>query len=459
MRVSARLARTHPCAALASVVVGFGAFGLVGCSERDSYLIAAASKTEPEPTETIVLSQAVQDAIDERPIGGASLTSGTTGGGTYAEARAAKALFRVATLSELELRVSGDEPAVVVIEAGAYVGSGAERSVSACLQDCAADDPIERQTLAAASCTNGEALMDVVVTSDTLRIGSNKTIIGLDAGARLVNVSVSLDGSSNVIVRNVGVERLDSEVPTNSDGFSLRAAHHVWLDHVSLSDISHAALSIISSWDQDQDQAIVEEAGYVTISNADFDGFLDKSCSQRSESVLTTNRSPAITITRSWFHDARIRVPNLFGPGTWAHLFNNLWDDIDGRGLAVSCGAAAIAQGNVFQEAHNGIYNSDSGLSDWQFCATGFYGVLYAPSVAGGAEANLLDATSSQNLGGQPVTGEGLALPTSLGGSEYELTVPVESGTSTQTYRVMLAAEPAALASELPKTAGTGHLF
>lgn len=457
MRASARLARTRPCAALASVVVGFGALGLVGCSERDSYLIAAASATEPEPTEALVLPQAVQDAIDERPLGGASLTSGTTGGGTYAEARAAGALFRVATLSELELRVSGDEPAVVVIEAGSYVGETAARSVAACHQPCAADDPRREQTVAAASCTNGEALFDVAVTSDSLRIGSNKTIIGLDAGAWLDNVSVSLDGSSNVIVRNIGIKGVDSEVPTGSDGFSLRPSNHVWLDHVSLRDISHSALPIVSSWDQEQDQAIVEEAGYVTISNADFDGFLDSSCSQRSESVLTTNRSPALTITRSLFRNARIRVPNLFGPGTWAHLFNNLWDDIDGRGLAVSCGAAAIAQGNVLERAHNGLYNSDSGLPDWQFCATGFYGVLYAPTEEGSVEANLLDAASSQNLGGQPATGDGLTLPVSLGGSEYEVTVPVASGT--ETYRFTLAPDPAAFARELPESAGVGHLF
>ena len=70
-----------------------------------------------------------------------------------------------------------------------------------------------------------------------------------------------------------------------------------------------------------------------------------------------------------------------------------------------------------------------------------------------------LDAASSQNLGGQPATGEGLTPPTALGGSDYELTVPVESGTTTETYRVTLAPEPASLAEELSETAGVGHLF
>jgi pectate lyase len=171
------------------------------------------------------------------------------------------------------------------------------------------------------------------------------------------------------------------------------------------------------------------------------------------------NRNPAITIANSWFRRARIRAPNLFGPGTWAHLYNNLWSDIDGRGLAVSCGAAAIAQGNVFQAAHNGLYNSDSGLPDWQFCAVGRFGTLYAPGGGAGAEANSLDSTSTQNLGGQPATGEGLTTPTLLAESDYELTAPIDSGTSTQTYRVTLAEDPEALADIVPSNAGVGQLF
>lgn len=141
-----------------------------------------------------------------------------------------------------------------------------------------------------------------------------------------------------------------------SNGISLAPADHVWLDHLTLRDISRGSVSIVSTWDQEHAQALVQEAGYVTLSNVLFDGFVSGSCSQRSESVLTTNRTPALTVTRSWFSGARIRTPNLFGPGTWTHLFNNLWTDVDGRGLAVSCGAAALAQGNVFRTTHNGSW-------------------------------------------------------------------------------------------------------
>lgn len=443
-----------------SVLTGLAVFIAAGCTERDSDLIVAVVRepTSP-PSELLVLPRNVQAVIDERPTGGASLTSGTTGGGTYTDSQANKTLFRVSSLEDLKLRASGDAPAVVVLDAGTYTGSGDARSVQACLRACEADDPNAERTAPAAQCTNGESLFDVDLRSDVVRVGSNKTVIGLDEGARLVDVSVSLDGSSNVILRNIAIENLDTDVSTRSDGISLAPAHHVWIDHVTLSNISHTALPIVSTWDQDQDQAVVDESGYVTITNSDFDGFLGSACSQRSELVLTTNRNPAITIARSWFRRARIRVPNLFGPGTWAHLYNNLWSDIDGRGLAVSCGAVAIAQGNVLEAAHNGLYNSDSGLPDWQFCAVGYFGALYAPTDAADAETNLLDSASTQDLGDAAPPDSATTTPRRLDGSEYELTVPVESGTRTETYRVTLASDPALLADDIPMTAGVGRLF
>lgn len=429
---------------------------MTGCTERDSDLIVAGV----DAGVPVTLGQTVVDAINERPTGGASLTSGTTGGGTYLDARAANALFVVNTLDDLKARVSGDAPAVIVIEAGTYAGSAMGRVVQGCQLACDPDDPITMQTVPASSCTTGASLFDVTLTSDTLRVGSNKTIIGLDTGAHLVNVGVSLDDSSNVILRNLAVEHLDSQISMVGDGISINPANHIWLDHVSVADISNSGLPIVSTWDQDQNQALVVESGYLTISNCAFDGTVTSSCSQRSQLMLTTNRNPAVTIFGSWFHHARIRVPDLFGPGTWVHLYNNLWSDIDGRGLAVTCGAAAIAQGNVFQATHNALYITDSGAPDWQFCGPGVFGILYAPTAASaGAELNSLDAASSLNLSGQPATGQGITPPTALGGDDYELTAPVSSGTSTQTYRVTLAADTTTVASSVQATAGVGHLF
>jgi pectate lyase len=140
------------------------------------------------------------------------------------------------------------------------------------------------------------------------------------------------------------------------------------------------------------------------------------------------------------------------------HLFNNLWSNIDGRGLELSCGAAALVQGNVFQATHNALYDSDSGAPTWQFCMTGFFGTLYAPIATGGADDNQLDTSSTMNLGGQTATGDGLALP-KMDGADFVLTVPVASGTSTATYRVTPAPDTSTVAADVQARAGIGHLF
>lgn len=435
-------------------VVPVAAVLWLGCQVRDSELIVGPSDTSLPP-----LSQAVVDAIDARPVGGASLTIGTTGGGTYEQALGTGAIYLVSTLADLKDRVSGDTPSVVLVAEGIYAGAGEPRTLQACTQDCSANDPVPQETLESSSCPSGATLFDLTITTDTLRVGSNKTIIGLDGGARLVDVSVVLDGSSNIILRNLSVESVSSGIVPVTDGISLDPADHVWLDHLTLTDISATSLDVVSTWDQTNAQALVQQSGYLTVSDVLFDAFVSGSCSQRSERVFTTNRTPAITVTGSLFEGARIRSPSALGPGTWMHLYNNLWNNIDGRGLELSCGASVIAEGNGFQSAHNGLYNSDSGSPTWQFCMTGYFGSLYAPTTTGGVEQNLLDSSSSMNLSGQSAAGTGLTLPVVTGGTDAELTVPVASGTSTQTYQISLAPDPSTVAVQVQAAAGMGHLF
>ncbi|MGC4086531.1 MAG: hypothetical protein QM756_01280 [Polyangiaceae bacterium] len=273
---------------------------------HDSDLIVRREGATPLPVPAAVIA-----AIDERPLGGASLTSGTTGGGTYAQARDSGAIHLVTTLSDLKLYASGDAPAVVLVAEGRYVGAAETRIVQACHQACEADDPIPEQTVSVSDCTHGEAIFELEFNTDTLRVGSNKTIIGLGKGAHLVDTTLVLDGSSNVILRNLAIEEVGKGIVAMGNGLSLSPAHHVWLDHMTLRDVSHTSLNIASSFDQENAQALVDAAGFVTASYVQFDGFVSASCSQRSQLVLTANRSPALTVTHSWFEHGRIRAPNF----------------------------------------------------------------------------------------------------------------------------------------------------
>jgi pectate lyase len=434
--------------------------GSLGCSVRDSNLITAlATDDAGEAGANGEQPPSVIAAIDERPIGGASLTMGTTGGGSYAEALANGAVSTVSTLDELATALGGDTPAVVLVAEGMLVGAGNPQTVQVCTQACPAGSPIAQQTVAGGLCTNGETLVTTELTNDTLRVGSNKTIIGLGAGARFSNVAVDLSGSSNIILRNVSIEDVGDGLSSVVDGLTIWPGDHIWIDHVTFRNISRAYVNLASSWDDSNGQALTVEAGYVTFTNVHFDGFVRGSCTQKSEFVLGSSRNPAITVAGSWFDGARDRNPYLFGPGTWGHAFNNLWTNIDKTGLGVSCGAIGIAQGNVFQSTHDALRVDDAGLPTWLFCAAGMFGQLYAPTTTGSDEDNLIDTASTLDLNSQPTSGVGLALPVRITDDDFELTVPVQLGASTATYRVTLAPDPNGVPALVEAEAGVGHLF
>ena len=433
----------------------------LGCSVRDSNLIQAGpagpmgdAGASGEP-----LPRSVAAAIDERPNGGASLTTGTTGGGTLAQARAADSLHVVSTLAELAAVLGGDSPAVVLVTEGTLVGAGNARTVQVCTQGCPAGSGISQETVASGYCSSQDVLFTTQLTTQTLRVGSNKTIIGLGAGARFSNVTIALNGSSNVILRNVSIEDVGDGLSSVADGLQIWAGDHIWIDHVTFRNISQAYVNLASTWDDANGQALTVEAGYITFSNLHFDGFVRGSCTQKSEFVLGSSRNPAVTVANSWFDGARNRNPSLFGPGTWGHAFNNLWTDIEKTGLSVSCGAVGLAQGNVFQRTHEALRVDDAGPPTWLFCAAGMFGQLYAPMGSGNDEENLVDGNSTLSLDAQPTSGVGLVLPTRIAGDEFELTVPVQLGASSATYRVTLASNPTDVPAQVRAQAGVGHLF
>jgi pectate lyase len=87
--------------------------------------------------------------------------------------------------------------------------------------------------------------------SGQLKVGSNKTIVGLP-GAKL-HGSLALNGSVNVILRNltiVGYNCYDTnDCGNGADAIVLRDAHHVWLDRLDISDGSDGNLDIVQGSD------------------------------------------------------------------------------------------------------------------------------------------------------------------------------------------------------------------
>jgi pectate lyase len=107
--------------------------------------------------------------------------------------------------------------------------------------------------LNAAANNDTPRVIEVVGTiTGNMRVGSNKTIYGAP-GAKLKGY-VAMNGSVNVIVRDLAVEGYNctdtSECGDGADAITVRdGSHHIWFDHLDVSDGSDGNLDIVSGSD------------------------------------------------------------------------------------------------------------------------------------------------------------------------------------------------------------------
>ena len=203
---------------------------VLACSTQRSELISAISSTDADIVDDPALMQAISAIVDEQPIGSASLLGGTTGGGTLATAQNSGHLVIVNSASEFLNSVSGDTPTVIPISEGTYDFTLSPGRVGqACTVACDPNTPVATETVAAASCATTATLFDVNSTYDIARVGNNKTIIGLGAGATLKNVELDLSESSNVILRNLSLRDINPGIFHDGEAVRMWPADHVWI--------------------------------------------------------------------------------------------------------------------------------------------------------------------------------------------------------------------------------------
>jgi len=442
---------------------------VLGCSVQRSELVTTApdngtggnGSAITELFADAATAAAIERVVNERPIGGASLGTGTNGGGSLAEAQGNGRVYWVDSEAALLSAVSGDTPAILLILEGVYDFTLVPgRASKACSVACTPNTPVATQTLASSSCETTATLFSTYSTYETARVGNNKTIIGLGKGATLRNLRLDLSGSSNVIVRNLALTDVNPGIFHDGEGIQLAPADHVWIDHCTFKNESYTSVRIVSSWSETNQQALTTLAGYVTLSWNHFDGRTSKACGGQDPTVLSANRVPGLTLHHNWFDTTDNWNPYLLGPGTWAHIFNNTWSNVTSVSVGVTCGATALLEGNSFDNARDSVYISDSGAPTWAFCQAGLFGRAFAPSALADDQQNLIDANSAMSLNGQPVDGSNIQLPSRLSGHAFQAQVPASAlGDPAATYEYSLEAMPSGVSEKLKVTAGAGHLF
>jgi pectate lyase len=177
-------------------------------------------------------------------------------------------------------------------------------------------------------------------------IGSNKTIEGVDGA--VIEGYVRIESAQNVIVRNLTVKGKNcTDSPTDcsagDDAIEVRASHHVWFDHLDVSDGSDGNLDVVHGSD------------YVTVSYSKF-WYSGTSREHRFSNLIgSADNNPVdegklrVTWHHNWWaQNADQRMPRTrYG---LIHVFNNLYTPANNSYCAnAGFQATVLLENNVFR--------------------------------------------------------------------------------------------------------------
>jgi pectate lyase len=144
-----------------------------------------------------------------------------------------------------------------------------------------------------------------------LQIGSNTTLEGMGATAT-INGGISIDGKSNIILRNFRLNASSSGA--GDDGINIQGSSRIWIDHLEVYDANDGNMDITNGSD------------YITVSWTKFrySGTGDHNFSNLIASSDDDDGNYRITFHHNWWAtNAMERMPRVrFGQ---VHVFNNYY--------------------------------------------------------------------------------------------------------------------------------------
>jgi pectin lyase len=190
---------------------------------------------------------------------------------------------------------------------------------------------------------------------ERLKVGSNKTLIGLGLHAGIQGMGLFIGGGvHNVIVRNLTLSDINPQVVWGGDALTIDKAEGVWIDHNTFARIGRQM--IVTGWGS---------ASHVTISNNEFDGRTPYSatCDGHHYWVwLFLGHNDTLTVARNYIHDTSGRAPHAGGMGNAdivAQLVNNVFINLTYQGAMMSRTASShlLAEGNYFERVSHPLFN------------------------------------------------------------------------------------------------------
>ena len=221
-----------------------------------------STESEPEP------------GVVGAPVGFASLNGGTTGG-------QGGEVVTVSTYAELKSYAESSSPYIILVQG---------------------------------TIENGSA-------GGTVRIRSNKSIVGIGDSAFLSGIGIEIRDESNIILQNLRVTLVGAATPSSVNGgdvISIRGtSRNLWIDHCELFSENPDTQTDIDKYDGLLD--IRDQTGFITISWCYFHDHHKGGLVGASDTDLYADRK--ITFHHNYYNKVKLRVPMY--RGATGHFFNN----------------------------------------------------------------------------------------------------------------------------------------
>ncbi|OJU08581.1 MAG: hypothetical protein BGN88_12240 [Clostridiales bacterium 43-6] len=182
-----------------------------------------------------------------------------------------------------------------------------------------------------------------LVGTGTIKITSDKTLIGTGDKAYLKGIELSINQARNVIIRNIAVSHVTPQDAVEINGKS----KNIVIDHCEFfSDREHG----VDYYDGLLD--IKNESSFITISWCNFHDH------EKTSLISSNDESPADSVIRvtyhhNYFHNLGSRLPSIrFGK---AHVFNNYYKNF-GSAINSRMGACVRVEKNYFEGGGKAVF-------------------------------------------------------------------------------------------------------
>ncbi|MBT8226218.1 MAG: pectate lyase [Dactylosporangium sp.] len=187
------------------------------------------------------------------------------------------------------------------------------------------------------------------------KVASNKTVIGVGASSGISGGGLNVASAANVIIRNLVFTGADD------DAINVQYSTNVWIDHNDLADgydglvdIKRASDYITVSWNRFHDHDKTALLGHDDGNAAEDTGHL------------------RVTYHHNWFDATNQRHPRVRF-GNPVHVYNNYYGSIGSYGVASTCDAGVLVEGNYFENTDDPFHLAEGDSPDGSLVARDNY--------------------------------------------------------------------------------------